>query len=234
MNIFYAPSATIGSLITLDENESTHCTRVLRLKAGEDITVMNGNGGLFTGQIVDPHPKRCTVSITEGTTHSVASPRIHIAIAPTKAIDRFEWFVEKSIEIGVSEITPLLCQKSERKQINDERMDRLVVSAMKQSMQLYKTKVNPLTKLSDVVKKCCESQKLIAHCEPQEKLLLKTACKPGVDTLVLIGPEGDFSVEEIAFALKNEFKAISLGDSRLRTETAGLVACHSVMFINQK
>lgn len=233
MNVFYAPAAVIGSLVTLDENESSHCTKVLRLKNGDDIAVVNGQGGIFVATIVDAHAKHCTVSVTGGNIHPLVLPHLHLAVAPTKAIDRFEWFVEKSIEIGVGEITPLLCQKSERKQVNDERMERLVVSAMKQSMQPYKTAVNLLTKFSDLVKKCTTPQRFVAHCEDSHKQTLKQLCKPGVDTTILIGPEGDFGPGEIALALSHGFVPVSLGASRLRTETAAVVACHTVVLANE-
>jgi 16S rRNA (uracil1498-N3)-methyltransferase len=233
MNVFYVPQS-FGSLeIQLDENESNHCIKVLRLRIDEIITIVDGNGGLFSAKIIDAHHKKCRVAIIESSNSPKPEPFLHIAIAPTKNIDRFEWFIEKAIEIGVGMITPLHCEKSERKLVNNERLDKIVVAAMKQSLNLHKTVLNPMTSLTDVLKNMKQTQTFIAHCEDSDKTALKNACKPKLDTLILIGPEGDFSVKEIAFAMKNGCTAISLGDTRLRTETAGIVACHSFCFVNQ-
>ncbi|WP_455170423.1 RsmE family RNA methyltransferase, partial [Aegicerativicinus sediminis] len=158
---------------------------------------------------------------------------LHILIAPTKNIDRFEWFLEKSTEIGVSEITPIICDNSERKIIKIDRCERIIESAMKQSLKSYKPKLNDLTDFQSALELFKSNQVLIAHCEPQERVLLKDVVEPSKNYTILIGPEGDFSSKEIENALSKGCKPISLGDSRLRTETAGVVACHSVNFINQ-
>jgi len=234
MNVFYVPGAMPGSVVTLDENESAHSVRVLRLKNGDTITIVNGTGGMFDATIIDAHPKKCSVSVGPGNIVPPRNPLVHIAIAPTKAIDRFEWFLEKSIEMGANRVTPLLCEKSERKVVNAERLERIVVSAMKQSMQLHKPVVDELTKFSDFVASCAVGQKFIAHCEETQKHSLKQCCVPGKDAVVLIGPEGDFSPREIDLALSGKFIPVTLGNSRLRTETAGVVACHSVIFLNER
>jgi len=233
MNVFYVPQCSGSVEIQLDENESNHCVKVLRLRNDEIITIVDGVGGLFRAKIIDAHHKKCRVEVIESTFTPKPEPFVHIAIAPTKNIDRFEWFVEKAIEIGVGAITPLLCEKSERRIINNERIEKIVVSAMKQSLNLHKTQLHELTKFSDVLKKMKQSQNFIAHCESTEKLALKQACKAQTDTLIMIGPEGDFSPKEIELAIHSGFQAVSLGETRLRTETAGIVACHSICFINQ-
>ena len=234
MNVFYVPHCSGSLEIQLDENESNHCVKVLRLRNGDNITMIDGVGGLFQAQITDAHHKKCRVEIKESTFVPKPEPFIHIAIAPTKNIERFEWFVEKSIEIGVGMITPLLCEKSERKSVNHERIEKIVVSAMKQSLNLHKTTLNELTKFSDVIKNMKLAQNFIAHCENTEKQSLKLSCKPQTDTLILIGPEGDFSAKEIALATNSGFSPVTLGDTRLRTETAGIVACHSFRFLNER
>ena len=233
MNVFYVPNCSGNAEIQLDENESNHCIKVLRLRNGEIITMIDGVGGLNKAKIIDAHHKKCLVEIIESTFCEKPEPFIHIAIAPTKNIERFEWFVEKSIEIGVGMITPLLCEKSERKVVNNERIEKIVVSAMKQSLNLHKTTLNELTKFADVIKNMKQAQNFIAHCEKTEKKSLKQACLQKTNTLILIGPEGDFSPKEIELATKAGFAAVSLGDTRLRTETAGIVACHSIRFLNE-
>ena len=234
MNVFYVPHCSGSLEIQLDENESNHCVKVLRLRNGDNITMIDGVGGLFQAHIIDAHHKKCRVEIKESTFVPKPEPFIHIAIAPTKNIERFEWFVEKSIEIGVGMITPLLCEKSERKIVNHERIEKIVVSAMKQSLNLHITTLNELTKFSDVIKNMKLAQNFIAHCENTEKQSLKQLCKPQTDTLILIGPEGDFSAKEIALAINSGFNPVTLGDTRLRTETAGIVACHSFRFLNER
>jgi len=233
MNVFYVPNCSGNAEIQLDENESNHCIKVLRLRNGEIITMIDGVGGMFQAKIIDAHHKKCRVEIIESTFTAKPEPFIHIAIAPTKNIERLEWFVEKSIEIGVGMITPLLCDKSERKVVNNERIEKIVVSAMKQSLNLHKTTLNELTKFADVLKSMKQTQNFIAHCENTEKQSLKFACIPQTNTLILIGPEGDFSPKEIELATKSGFASVSLGNTRLRTETAGIVACHSIRFLNE-
>jgi len=234
MNIFYVPQCSVNVEIQLDENESNHCVKVLRLRNNDVISIVDGCGGLYKAKIIDAHHKKCLVQIVESTVSPQPKPFIHVAIAPTKNIERFEWFVEKSIEIGVGMITPLLCEKSERKVVNNERLEKIVVAAMKQSLNLHKTTLNGMTKFTDVLQNMKQTQNFIAHCEDTDKKSLKQTCKPLTDTLIVIGPEGDFSNQEIALAIQSGFSPVSLGDTRLRTETAGIVACHSIRFLNEK
>ena len=222
MQIFIANQREL-ELGELNEFESKHCIKVLRKATGDEIKITNGRGDLFTGKITDIESKKCRFEIINKTHYPKTSPPIHIAIAPTKKIDRFEFFIEKCIEIGVEEITPLLCFHSERKNIKLERLDKIMISACKQSKNFHFPKLNPLTSYNTIVEKIT-TQKLIGHCNNNEKINLKD-CKFNEPTLILIGPEGDFSKDEINLALKNGFQPISLGKSRLRTETAGIVAC---------
>ena len=159
--------------------------------------------------------------------------RVHIAIAPTKNIERIEWFLEKATEIGINRVTPLLCRFSERKEIKAERLEKVMISAMKQSLKAYLPQLDELTRFNEFIQQPFDGQKYIAHCDNQHRDLLRNKVIPGQNYLILIGPEGDFSTEEIELALKHGFQPVSLGESRLRTETAGLVACHTVNLLNQ-
>lgn len=233
MHIFYTPELS-GNTYTLDESESKHCVRVLRLEQGDEIILVDGRGGFFTAKITDPNPKRCLVSVVKTELNFGQSGfQVHIAIAPTKNTERIEWFLEKATEIGLSRVTPLLCRFSERKEIKADRLEKVMISAMKQSMKAYLPQLDQLTKFSDLIKQPFDGQKFIAHCDDQHRDLLKNLIVPNQNYLILIGPEGDFSNEEIEQALKAGFKPVSLGDSRLRTETAGLVACHTFNLLNQ-
>jgi 16S rRNA (uracil1498-N3)-methyltransferase len=233
MHIFYTPDIS-GKTYTLDETESKHCVRVLRLAKGDEITLVNGHGGLFTAEIEDPNPKRCMVKvIQEQLDFGKRNFNVHVAIAPTKNIERTEWFLEKATEIGISRVTPLLCRHSERKEIKNERLEKVMVSAMKQSLKAYLPQLDELTKFNDFIRQPFSGQKFMAHCEEQYWELLKNAVKSGENYLILIGPEGDFSSEEIELALKAGFEPVSLGESRLRTETAGVVACHTFNLLNE-
>ncbi len=233
MHIFYTPDLS-GKTYTLDETESKHCVRVLRLEKGDEITLVDGRGGFFTAEIVDPNPKRCAVNVIKSELNfGCRSFEVHLAIAPTKNIERIEWFLEKTTEIGVTRVTPLLCRYSERKEIKNERLEKVMVSAMKQSLKAYLPKLDELTKFKDLVNQPFEGQKFIAHCEEQHRDLLKNLVVPNQNYLILIGPEGDFSTEEIEMALKAGFRPVSLGESRLRTETAGVVACHTFNLLNE-
>jgi len=233
MHIFYTPELS-GNTYTLDETESKHCIRVLRLEKGDEITLVDGRGGFFTAEIADPSPKRCTVKIVaEKQNHGLRKFQVQVAIAPTKNIERIEWFLEKTTEIGIDRVTPLLCQHSERKEIKHDRLEKVMVSAMKQSLKAYLPQLDELTKFSKLIQQPFEGQKFIAHCEEQHREQLKNAMKPGGNYLILIGPEGDFSPEEIKMALDAGFVPVSLGESRLRTETAGVVACHTFNLLNE-
>jgi len=233
MHLFYTPDIK-GKQYQLNETESKHCSRVLRLKQDDIIHLIDGEGGLYTSKIIDSNPKRCVLEITN--TKKEYEKRnyfLHIAIAPTKNIDRTEWFLEKCTEISIDEISPILSQHSERKVIKHDRLFKVITSAVKQSLKAYHPKLNPITKFKDLVEGDFQGKKYIAHCNPGNKQALKNICKKGDRSLVLIGPEGDFSPEEVELAVKNGFVEISLGTSRLRTETAGIVACHTINLENQ-
>ncbi len=233
MQLFYVPHITKNEIV-LDETESKHAIRVLRLNAGDKVQVVDGNGGFYTAEINDPHPKKCRLVLIESIREfGKRDFRLHIAIAPTKNNDRFEWFLEKATEIGIDEITPLLCERSERKTIKPERLEKVLISAMKQSVKAYLPKLNPMTPFGKFLEESKASQKFIAHCNEGEKPHLKNEIRAGGSVLVLTGPEGDFSPEEVEQAQKSGFKSISLGNSRLRTETAGVVACHIVNLDNE-
>lgn len=233
MHLFYTPDIT-SETYTLNQQESKHCVRVLRLKEGDNITLIDGVGGWYECTITDANPKSCEIEVDNCIkAYNKPSFNLHIAIAPTKNIDRIEWFLEKATEIGITEITPLLCRYSERKVIKPERLERILVSAMKQSQKAYLPKLNELTSFDDFVSNHECDNKAIAHCYEQDKRSLKGEYKGG-DITVLIGPEGDFSEEEVAKAIQKGYVPVSLGDSRLRTETAGIVACHTVNLYNQE
>jgi 16S rRNA (uracil1498-N3)-methyltransferase len=233
MHIFYTPELS-GNTYTLDETESKHCVRVLRLEKGDEITLVDGRGGWFTAEIADPNPKRCAVNVIKSELNfEQRNFQVQVAIAPTKNIERIEWFLEKATEIGIDRVTPLLCRYSERKEIKNERLEKVMVSAMKQSLKAYLPQLDELTKFNDFISQPFSGQKFIAHCEEQHRELLKNALKPDGNYLILIGPEGDFSTEEIRMAIDAGFVPVSLGDSRLRTETAGVVACHTFNLLNE-
>lgn len=233
MHIFYTPAIS-GRSYTLDEPESKHCVRVLRLEKGDEIILVDGRGKWITAEIDDPNPKRCTVKVVnEKLNFGHRNFKIHVAIAPTKNIDRIEWFLEKATEIGIDRITPLLCQHSERKEIKTDRFEKVMVAAMKQSLKAYLPTLDEMTRFSDFVRQPFPGQKFIAHCEEQHRDLLKNVVKAGENYLILIGPEGDFSPEEITLAIQSGFRPVSLGERRLRTETAGVVACHIFNLLNE-
>ena len=211
----------------LPDEEAQHCVRVLRLKEGEEVEVVDGKGHLHLCRILNANAKNCAVEIV-GTTD--VKPhwgcRITVAIAPTKNMDRMEWLAEKATEIGFDELTFLNCRFSERKVIKTERVEKIVVSAVKQSLKARKPVVNEMTDFRRFMEREFTGQKFIAHCYEGEKPLLRDVLRKDEDAVVLIGPEGDFSPEEVALAAEKGFQAVSLGKSRLRTETAALVAVH--------
>lgn len=234
MQIFYAPDIN-GNTYTLPEEESKHCIRVLRLAQGDTITLIDGRGNLFSAQISTPSPKRCEVIVTNvKSDFGKRNFHIHLAIAPTKNLDRLEWFMEKCTEIGIDEFTLLLCEHSERKVANTERLEKIVISAVKQSIKAYMPKINELIPIKQFIQQPIEGQKFIAHCNSWELPLLKDEIETGQGITVLIGPEGDFSPAEVELAEKSGFKGISLGRARLRTETAGVVACHIANLFGEK
>lgn len=233
MHLFYTPDILTSG--EMPEEESNHAVKVLRLTEGDEILLVDGQGTFHEAVITRAHHKRCGVEIRK----SYPDPNkrefhIHVAVAPTKNMDRIEWFAEKSTEIGIDAITLLKCRYSERKEVKTERIQKILVSAMKQSLKAFLPALTPMTDFKKFVQQPFEGQKFIAHCyKDSERVLLKNLYTPGEDMLILIGPEGDFSEEEVALALENGFRPVSLGNSRLRTETAALVACHTVHVINE-
>ena len=231
MHVFYTPD--IMNNPELPEEEAGHCLRVLRLNIGDEILLTDGNGYFYKAAISAATGKRCQVRIVEKTYQEpLWKGHLHIAMAPTKMMDRIEWFAEKATEIGMDELTFLNCRYSERKVIKTERIEKIVVSAVKQSLKARKPVINELTDFEKFLQTDFKGDKFIAHCNEGEKILLKDAITPGNDALVLIGPEGDFSKEEVEKAIERGFKPISLGKSRLRTETAALVAVHTMNLLN--
>lgn len=233
MYLFYAPDLNTEDCF-LNEEESRHCIKVLRLQKEDLIEVIDGKGNFYHVKIIAPDPKKTRFIILQ--TQQGFGKRnhyLHIAVAPTKNMERLEWFTEKATEIGIDEITPILCQHSERKNINLERLNKVITAAMKQSLKAYHPKLNELTNFSSLIKIDSDSQKWIAHCANAEKVSIKEVFLPQQKYLILIGPEGDFSPQEINMALENGFEAITLGQSRLRTETAALEACFEINFLNR-
>jgi 16S rRNA (uracil1498-N3)-methyltransferase len=226
MQLFYLENPK--DEIILSAEESKHATRVLRKKEGDILNFTDGKGNFYKAEITVADSKKCRLQIVSSNQKEKQhNYYLHIAMAPTKNMDRFEWFLEKATEIGIDEITPIICSRSERKVIKTERCNRILLSAIKQSLKYHLPKLNEAISLSDFLKQDFEGAKYIAHCEDGEKNELKTVSK-AEKTLILIGPEGDFSPKEIELALQNQFKAVSLGTSRLRTETAGIVAVHTI------
>lgn len=234
MHVFYTPDIA-SDQYTLNEEESIHCVRVLRLGMGDAIQLIDGKGGLYQAKITSLNKKHVTVEVLEK--HIDPQKRnysLHIAIAPTKNIERLEWFIEKATEIGIDEITPLLCEHSERKVVKEERLNKIITSAVKQSLQSYHPKLHPLTPFNEFLKRDTTATRMIAHCmEDSSKQTINDINSPEHNYLILIGPEGDFSPNEIAFALECGFKPLTLGNTRLRTETAALAACFEVNYLNR-
>ena len=230
MQVFYTPD--ILQCPELPEEESGHCVRVLRLGEGDEILLTDGRGSFYQAAIEQAHPKHCRVTLLKSWQPApLWSGYLHIAVAPTKNMDRMEWFAEKATEIGIDEITCLNCRFSERKEVKPQRLEKILVSAMKQSQKATLPLLHGMTDFRTFVKQPFEGQKFIAHCEAGEKPLLSKVYHPGERVLILIGPEGDFSPEEIALAQEQGFQPISLGPSRLRTETAALAACHTIRLL---
>ena len=233
MHLFYTPD--IDKNLELSSEETAHCVKVLRLSEGDMISLTDGKGFFYKASISFISGKKCIVKIEEKERQKKFwNGHLHIAMAPTKNMDRTEWFAEKATEIGLDELTFLNCRFSERKVIKTERIYKILISAIKQSLKAYKPVLNDMVDFKKFVKQDFKGQKFIAHCYQGDKPLLKDVMKQGEDALVMIGPEGDFSLEEVQLAIDNGFVPISLGKSRLRTETAALVACNIMNLINQK
>lgn len=235
MHLFYTPGIDPShKQFFLDEEESKHAIRVMRLQKHDEVQLIDGKGGLYSAAIIDAHPKRTILEIRSVTAeYGKRNHYLHIAIAPTKNIERVEWFLEKATEIGIDEISLLICQRSERKEAKTERLNKIITSAVKQSLKAYHPILNEPLAFDRFVSNSFDGQKFIAHCEESEKVSLRSELKVHGNCLVLIGPEGDFTPGEIDNALKNDYKAITLGESRLRTETAALEACFEVNFLNR-
>ncbi len=239
MYLFYATdipqSIEVGQQMQLDEEESAHAVRVLRYAAGDTIRIADGRGHMYEAVITNPHPKHCEVeirSIEKQTKHHQGD--VHIAVAPTKNIERMEWLAEKCTEIGLDRLTPLLCHYSERKQIRTDRLGKIILSAAKQSLSAYLPHLDELTNFKDCVLSATEERRYIAHSSPwldKKDLREQLRQTPAASTIVLIGPEGGFSDEEVRLAMEHGFVPVSLGDARLRTETAAIVSCAMIQYV---
>lgn len=230
MQLFFNQDLSISTKeFFFDKEESRHIVKVLRKKEGDQLYITNGKGYLFLAEIKIANDKKCLVKLVSFEEKKKAwNYHLHIAIAPTKLNDRYEWFLEKATEIGIDEITPLICENSERKIIKQERIEKVLLSAMKQSLKFQLPKINELVKFTDFIRTPIEGIKFIAHCEDTDKKTLQNQIQTADKITVLIGPEGDFSSKEISKALHHKFIPLSLGESRLRTETAGVVVCNTV------
>ena len=231
MQLFYV-SVLNEDTCLLGEEESWHTVKVLRLREGDSVNLTDGLGWLYNGRLIKVHPKECIVGITGRLFHPQNDHSLHIAIAPTKSNDRFEWFLEKATEIGIDEITPLLCDHSERDTLKMKRLEKVLISAMKQSLKVWLPLLHDPVKFHDFVKREAGGMKLIAYCETGHESALHKIYQPDLKTTILIGPEGDFSKPEVELAINSGFIPVNLGTSRLRTETAGVVACTTIGILN--
>lgn len=247
MHLFYTPDLN-GDLYSLNEEESRHCLKVLRLSKGDIVHLTDGKGNLFESEIIEDKSKICLVKVKSNIllsdklqTASDKQPfafgkrnyRLHIAIAPTKNIDRFEWFLEKATEIGIDEITPIICEHSERRQLRNDRLAKVITSAMKQSLKAWHPILHEAVDFKTFIRKNEDQDKFIAYLRDGVPMLSQL-CRKETGTTILIGPEGDFSPAEVQSAVECGFREVSLGDSRLRTETAGIVSCHTLYLINTR
>ena len=230
--LFYVPDIAVTPV--LPENESLHCSRVLRLKTGDVITITDGKGFFYEACLINIHHRQCHVTVTKyWPQKQLRDYKIHIAVAPTKNMDRMEWFVEKATEIGIDTITFLQCRHSERNEIKLQRLYKTAISAMKQSQKAFLPSINEMIDFYQFIAHKGNDIQMIAHCTEHDKQLIKNVYKPNQDALILIGPEGDFSYDEVKAAIAAGFFPVSLGENRLRTETAAFVACHTVHLLNQ-
>ena len=234
MQLFYNSELdTSLKTFNFSKDESRHIVKVLRKSTGDLLMITNGKGWIFEAEVIIPNHNKCVVSILKSTFETPRPYTIHLAVAPTKMNDRYEWFIEKATEIGVDIITPIICQNSERKIIKTERFEKILQSAMKQSLHCYLPSLAPAIRFSEFIKMPQEGATFIAHCEDGEKLKFKDQIEAKKSITILIGPEGDFSPKEIELALKHQYIPVSLGASRLRTETAGIVAGHTIQLCNE-
>lgn len=232
MQLFYTINVTDGQA-RFSREESGHCVRVLRMRRGDAISFTDGSGNIYEGLISDDNPAAMVAAVSSVMHVENHEYRLHIAISPVKNDDRLEWFTEKAVETGIDEITPLLCSRTEKKKIRKERLEGLIVSAMKQSARSYLPKLNDPVSFSGFITMVRPGIKLIACCDPGiERVKITSAFKPGEEVTILIGPEGDFTADEVSQAVKNGFIPVHMGPGRLRTETAGVAACCSVYLSN--
>jgi len=232
MNLFYTPDIETETY-SFNEEESAHCVKVLRLRKDDIIFLTNGKGVLYKAKLTDDNKKCCTVQIVETTIdYKKKNYQLHVAIAPTKNIDRIEWFLEKATEIGIHEITPIITKHSERKNIQAERLNKIITAAMKQSLQAYRPILNQTCSFTDFMVKDYLCEKYICHYHSNNKYLKEVYTK-NKNVLILIGPEGDFDENELIKAKEHQFQEVNIGDDRYRTETAALMTCHTIHLINQ-
>jgi len=232
MEIFYFPVIDHEEII-LDPGESVHAVKVLRLREHDPVKVVDGRGNLCEGVVVEAHSKKCRIRLHKlHTEFEKRNYRLHLAVAPTKNSDRIEWFLEKATEIGIDEFSPLICRFSERKQVNHDRLEKVAIAAMKQSQKAWLPVIHPEITFDRFIRLPFDGDAFIAHCYPGEKPHLKDVVVQGHDVLILVGPEGDFSQEEVLLAKEQGFREVTLGNSRLRTETAALAACQTVALLN--
>ncbi len=229
MQLFYSPDIDgTNKIFTFSKDESRHIVKVLRKKEDDILLITDGKGFIYNVKIIDANDKKCNVEIIDAISKKAHNYKLHIAIAPTKMNDRIEWFLEKATEIGIDEITPIFCENSERKVIKKERFEKIIQSAMKQSLQARLPILNNPISFKEFIDNKYNGEKFIAHCDDQHKTQLKSLNTLSSDYTILIGPEGDFSRNEIELALNTNFIPVALGNNRLRTETAGIVACHTI------
>jgi len=234
MRFFFFPDIQ-QSEVFLSEDESKHCIRVLRLLKDDHVKLVDGKGNLYTGVIKDPDLRKCRIEIIHiEKEYGKRDHYLHVAIAPTKSMERFEWFLEKSVEIGIDEITPLICDRSERKHIRTDRAEKIMVSAIKQSGRAYLPVLNPLTELEQFILESGNTSKIICHCESNELPTLREVIRDKSKTLIMVGPEGDFTRDEIALAMEYQFLEAGLGPFTYRTETAGIQVCSIFNFVHGK
>jgi 16S rRNA (uracil1498-N3)-methyltransferase len=233
MQVFYSTNIS-GDIANFDKDESGHVIRVLRMRSGDSLTFTDGLGNMYEGVITGDDPKMMQVKISSFTQNYGQRPyRLHMAVSPLKNHDRFEWFIEKAVEMGIDEITPVICSRTEKTGIKKDRLQKLILSAMKQSVKARLPILNETVSFSDFISGNHPGEKIIAHCIPEiRRVALTEKIEPGKDIVILIGPEGDFTSNEVRMAEQAGFTSVHIGTSRLRTETAGISACCSVYLVN--